>query len=108
MLCNDNIDVVSICTPNYLHAPMAIRCLLKNKHIIIEKPMAFDFHDAELISAKSKEVNKHVFCVMQNRFSPTILWLKDLINNLSDDSLRHVFRKMAKEHGLTIGGVRHI
>ena len=36
------------------------------------------------------------------------VFLKDLINNLSDDSLRHVFRKMAKEHGLTIGGVRHI
>jgi len=81
MLFNENIDVVSICTPNYLHASMAIKCLSNKKHVIIEKPMALSSHDADLIMAKSKEVNKHVFCVMQNRFSPTILWLKEIITN---------------------------
>ena len=53
MLFDENIDVVSICTPNYLHASMAIKCLSNNKHVIIEKPMALSSHDAELIMTKS-------------------------------------------------------
>ena len=81
MLNNPSIDVVSICTPNYLHASMAIKCLSNNKHVIIEKPMALCVDDAKLVVRKSTEMNRHVFCVMQNRFSPTILWLKDIIKN---------------------------
>lgn len=81
LLSNDKIDVVSICTPNYLHASMAIECLSNKKHVIIEKPMAMSLKDAKKIMTKSQEVNKHVFCVMQNRFSPTIKWLKDIIKN---------------------------
>ncbi len=81
MLSNKKVDVVSICTPNYLHASMAIECLSKKKHVIIEKPMALTVKDAEKIMLKSHEVNKNVFCVMQNRFSPTIKWLKDVIKS---------------------------
>ena len=81
MLDNENIDVVSICTPNYLHADMAIQCLSKQKHVLIEKPMALNLGEAKLIMRKAKEVKRHVFCVMQNRFSPTILWLKKIIKN---------------------------
>ena len=79
LLNNPTIDVVSICTPNFLHAPMALKCLNSRKHVIIEKPMALSTVDAQSIMKKSKEVGRHVFCVMQNRFSPTISWLKDII-----------------------------
>ena len=81
LLCNESIDIVSICTPNFLHASMALKCLKNDKHVIIEKPMALNTKDAEAIMQVSKKVGKHVFCVMQNRFSPTILWLKKLIDN---------------------------
>jgi predicted dehydrogenase len=75
-----DIDVVNICTPNYLHAQMAIDALQANKHVVIEKPMALSAHDAEEIINTANKVKKHVFCVMQNRFSPTMIWLKEIIS----------------------------
>ncbi|MGW3984557.1 Gfo/Idh/MocA family protein [Streptomyces mirabilis] len=38
----DDIDVVHICTPNYLHAPLAARALAAGKHVVCEKPLATD------------------------------------------------------------------
>jgi len=80
-LVKSDVDVVNICTPNYLHAQMAIDALANHKHVVLEKPMALSSHDAEKIIYTARKVNRHVFCVMQNRFSPTILWLKEIITN---------------------------
>jgi len=78
-LLQSDADVINICTPNYLHADMAIDCLNAKKHIVIEKPMALSSNKAELIINTANKCNKLVFCVMQNRFSPTMIWLKDMV-----------------------------
>ena len=74
-----DIDVINICTPNYLHSEMAVASLSAGKHVVIEKPMALSTDDAWKIINASEEHKKHVFCVMQNRFSPTMIWLKEVI-----------------------------
>ena len=74
-----DVDVINICTPNYLHADMAIDCLNADKHVVIEKPMALSSNKAELIINTASKCNKLVFCVMQNRFSPTMVWLKNVV-----------------------------
>jgi UDP-N-acetyl-2-amino-2-deoxyglucuronate dehydrogenase len=79
-MMKSDVDVVNICTPNYLHAQMAIDVLENHKHVVIEKPMALSSHDAEKIIHTAQKVNKHIFCVMQNRFSPTIIWLKEIMS----------------------------
>ena len=76
-----DIDVINICTPNGFHAEYAIKALEKQKHVVVEKPVALTKADAEMILFKSLEVSKHVFCVMQNRYSPPSIWLKDIIKN---------------------------
>lgn len=83
-----NVDVVNICTPNGLHAQHAIACLNAKKHVVIEKPMALSVNDCNLIQNAAIKNNKMVFCVMQNRFSPPSLWLKNLI---SDNTLGEIF-----------------
>lgn len=75
------IDVVNICTPNYLHAPQAIMALQHNCHVVIEKPMALSKVDAEKVIHYSLQVNKRVFCVMQNRYSPPSRWLKEVVGS---------------------------
>lgn len=72
-------DVVNICTPNGLHASMAIAALRHGSHVVIEKPMALTRGDAESIIHQSLESGKHVFCVMQNRYSPPSGWLKEVV-----------------------------
>jgi|SRR5690554_1715525 len=74
-------DVVNVCTPNYLHAPQAIEALKNNCHVVIEKPMALSKVDAESVIHLSLQVNKRVFCVMQNRYSPPSRWLKEVVSN---------------------------
>ena len=41
-----DIDVVNICTPNGLHAEMAIQAIESGHHVVIEKPMALTLADA--------------------------------------------------------------
>lgn len=73
------VDVVNICTPNYYHAPYALKVLDSKHHVVIEKPIALTKADAEKLVYKSLEVSKRVFCVMQNRYSPPSVWLKQMV-----------------------------
>lgn len=74
-------DIVTIATPNGLHAPQAIQCLEAGKHIVIEKPMALTTHDAEALIFKALNKHKHVFAVMQNRYSPPSVWIKNMVES---------------------------
>lgn len=75
------IDVVNICTPNGLHESQSISALEKGYHIVCEKPMALSKSGAEHIIFKALQVHKQVFAVMQNRYSPPSLWLKEIVDN---------------------------
>lgn len=71
-------DVLSITTPNGFHEVHALQALDAGKHVVIEKPMALSSLGCQNIIAKAKKHSLEVFCVMQNRFSPPVRWLKDL------------------------------
>ncbi|MBL7767064.1 MAG: Gfo/Idh/MocA family oxidoreductase [Chitinophagaceae bacterium] len=75
------VDVVNIASPNGFHATHALACLEAKKHIVIEKPMALSKQDAEMVIYKALHVHKHVFAVMQNRYSPPSVWIKELIDS---------------------------
>lgn len=81
-------DVVCVCTPNGLHEQHALLALEARKHVIIEKPMALTRAGCEAIIYKALQVSRQVFCVMQNRYSPPSVWLKDLIR---EEKLGNIF-----------------
>jgi len=74
-------DVLSIATPNGLHAEHALIGLEHKKHIVIEKPMALSKADCEKIIFKALQVSRQVFCVMQNRYSPPSEWIKKIVDD---------------------------
>lgn len=76
-----DFDIVNIATPNGFHAQQALEALEAKKHVVIEKPMALSKQDAEKVIYKALQVHRHVFAVMQNRYSPPSLWIKDLIES---------------------------
>ncbi len=76
-----NAEVINIATPNGLHAQQAIACLEAGKHVVIEKPIALRKTDAESIILKARSTGKQVFCVMQNRYSPPSVWIKEMIES---------------------------
>ena len=85
---NIEYDVVVIATPNGLHEQQALKALNADKSIVIEKPMALTKAGCERIIFKALQKSKQVFCVMQNRYSPPSVWLKELLDK---DTLGKVF-----------------
>ena len=75
------IEVINVCTPNGLHANHALKAIEQNKHVVIEKPMALTKADCEKIIFSALNHDTTVFCVMQNRYSPPSVWLKDIVSN---------------------------
>merc|ERR1711991_1059849 len=74
-------DVACICTPNGLHAEQSIQLLENNKHVVCEKPMGLSKDNCERVMFKALQMSKHVFCVMQNRYSPPSEWIKSVIDD---------------------------
>ena len=73
------VEVVCICTPNGWHAPQAIDALEAGKHVVCEKPMGLDKKSCEAVIFKALQVDRRLFCVMQNRYSPPAVWLKEIV-----------------------------
>jgi predicted dehydrogenase len=78
---NIDFDVLNICTPNGLHAEMAVKAIKSGHHIVVEKPMALTIADAEKVVFAGLKYHKQVFCVMQNRYSPPAAWIKALVES---------------------------
>jgi UDP-N-acetyl-2-amino-2-deoxyglucuronate dehydrogenase len=75
------VDVINICSPNGFHTEHALLSLEAKKHIVVEKPMALNKFDAEKIIYKALSVHKYLFAVMQNRYSPPSVWIKDMVES---------------------------
>ncbi len=78
-VCKSELDVIHICTPHYLHVPMAIEGLKCGKSVFVEKPCAIN--DEEFIALKladSKYPGKLGFC-FQNRYNETTIAIEKMI-----------------------------
>ena len=76
-----DLDVVCICTPNGSHSEIAVDVLNSEKHVVIEKPIGLSKAKCENVIYKALQKHKQVFAVMQNRYSPPSVWLKDIVDN---------------------------
>lgn len=81
MLDHPDIDVVHICTPHYLHAPMAITAMKKGKHVLTEKPMAMTPEEAYGMIATAEETGKVLGICFQNRYNASSLKMKELLES---------------------------
>ena len=78
---HSDLDVVCICTPNGSHSDIAVDVLNSEKHVVIEKPIGLSKAKCESVIYKALQKHKQVFAVMQNRYSPPSVWLKDIVEN---------------------------
>ena len=81
LLADSSIDAISVCLPNYLHAPVSIAASNAGKHVLCEKPMATSREEAkQMIEAASK--NKKKLMIGHNqRFVPSHEKARQLIAN---------------------------
>ena len=75
-----DIDVVSVCSPNYLHSLHTIDSLKADKHVLCEKPMAISVAECRKMMVEADKSGKDLFIVKQNRFNPPVEALKKIID----------------------------
>ncbi|MBM7600034.1 putative dehydrogenase [Virgibacillus halotolerans] len=68
LLASEQIDAVSVCLPNYLHAPVSIAALRAGNHVLCEKPMATSREEAAQMIAAATENNKKLMIGHNQRF----------------------------------------
>lgn len=81
LIKRDDLDVISVCTPNGLHTQMGIDIARAGKHCLMEKPLGLNLKDADRLINAFKKSGKKLFAVKQVRFNPTVLALKDAVSN---------------------------
>ena len=79
LLQNSEIDAVSVCTPNYLHAPISIAALKAGKHVLCEKPMATSRADAEEMIEAARTCGKKLMIAHNQRFVPSHAKARDIL-----------------------------
>lgn len=77
-----DVEAVDICTPNYLHAPIAIAALNAGKHVLTEKPDAMTVAEVEAMKEASERNGRVLMAMRNNRFTPAARYVK---NAIADD-----------------------
>ena len=80
LLTHEHPDVVSICTPNYLHAAHSIASLQAGCDVLCEKPLAISTVEAQHMRDAATVSGKKLFVVKSTRFNPAVQMLKKLID----------------------------
>jgi UDP-N-acetyl-2-amino-2-deoxyglucuronate dehydrogenase len=80
MLTSVRPDVVHICTPHHLHARMAIDCLERGIHVLLEKPLATTVADGEAILRAAARSTAIIGVCFQNRYNATSRALRALLD----------------------------
>lgn len=76
MLEKEELDFISVCTPNFLHAPVTIAALEKGIHVHCEKPIALNAKEAQdMVDAKNK-AGKKLMVALNNRFTNHAYFVK--------------------------------
>lgn len=76
-----HVDLLSVCTPNGLHAEHTVKALEAGINVLCEKPMAISVADCRKMIDAAERNNRKLFIVKQNRFNPPIVALKEAIDS---------------------------
>ncbi|WP_340373410.1 Gfo/Idh/MocA family oxidoreductase [Peribacillus sp. FSL E2-0218] len=79
LLASGTVDAVSVCTPNYLHAPISILALKKGVHVLCEKPMATSKEEAQAMIQAAKDSGKKLMIGHNQRFVSSHQKARELI-----------------------------
>jgi predicted dehydrogenase len=103
ILDDDTIDVVSVCLPNDLHAPVVAAALKAGKHVICEMPPAQGLSDAKKIAAAAEKSGKTLLYAAQRRFGGAEQAAQQAIAKGYIGEVRHVRASWMRTRGTPAG-----
>lgn len=81
LLANEDIDMVDICTPSYLHADLAVKAMRAGLDVLCEKPMSISSEGTAKIIAAQKETGRTFMTAHVVRFMSPYVYLKKIIDS---------------------------
>ena len=79
LLRRDDIHMVSICTPNHLHAGQAVACAQAGKHVVVEKPIALDLPGLRKLAGAVAEAGVRSVVSFVLRWNPLYETIKAIL-----------------------------
>lgn len=98
MLAENEIDMVDVCLPTFLHKEYACKMLRAGKHVLCEKPMSLCSADCEEMLATARECGKKLMIGQCLRFEPLYLFLKNAIDNNTFGKVKYAMFDRLSSH----------
>lgn len=77
-LRDESLDLIDVCLPPHLHAPISTRAMEAGKHVICEKPLTTSPAEADALLAVAERTGRRLCPVFQYRFGPAMSQLRAL------------------------------
>lgn len=90
LLDSEQLDAVSIVTPDHLHRPHAEQCLAAGCHVLLTKPLATNLDDGRAIVSAAQAAGKHLMVAHERRFRSRIRAVKRLLQEGSLGDIVHL------------------
>lgn len=90
MLKNEELDVVHICLPHYLHYPITKLCAEKGVHVLQEKPLSLDYQEGVCVKELAEKTNSKIAICFQNRYNATSQKLLEVLSEGSSGEVKAI------------------
>jgi predicted dehydrogenase len=79
LLQRSDIDAIDVCTPSHTHFELAWAALEAGKHVLCEKPVAYDFHDTKRAAALAREKGLKTKLGFTFRYAPALRYMREMV-----------------------------
>ena len=79
ILKRDDIDLIDVCTPSHTHFELAWSALESGKHVLCEKPVAYDFRDTRRAAELARQKKLKTKVGLTFRYTPAMRYMRELI-----------------------------
>ncbi len=108
LLAADVVDAVSVCTPNNTHLPITLAALAAGKHVLCEKPLAFDGAQARLMVAAARKGKRVLMTAQSMRYGSGARLLKKMADEGKLGDLYFAKGMMLRRAGIPRGWFQDI
>ncbi len=107
MFAEANLDIVSVCLPNALHADVSIAGLEAGAHVVCEKPMALSVVECQKMIAAAERTQRRLMVSYNWRYRPDSQWMHNMVHSGKLGQIYHANVSWRRETGIPGWGLFH-
>jgi predicted dehydrogenase len=79
LIARADIDVIDVCTPSHTHSELATAAIDAGKHVLCEKPVAYDFLETRRLAARARDKGLRTKLGFTFRYAPAMRYMRVLV-----------------------------